>query len=88
MDVESLQAQNAELRQQIEAHRQHELASLQEQLVAARADAIHYRAEAERNASIGRQIHLEAQGEISRLREKVAALERTPNARIRPGEFA
>ena len=75
------QAENAELREQLEAYRLRELSDLREQLAQARADAAHYRAEAERNANIGRQIHLEAQAEIEHLRTRVQASERIPNAR-------
>lgn len=85
-EVESpLMTEVESLRQQLEAYRQRELTSLQEQLAAAKADAAHYRAEAERNADLGRRIHLEAQAEINRLRERVQTLERIPNARPAPG---
>lgn len=69
------------LRQQVEEFRRSELASLKEQLASARADVLHYRGEAQRNADLGRQIHLEAQTEISRLQERVGMLERLPNGR-------
>lgn len=70
-----------DLRQQVEEFRRSELARLKEQLASATADVLHYRAEAQRNADLGRQIHLEAQMEISRLQERVGTLERLPNGR-------
>jgi len=81
-----LQAENDVLREQVEAYRHRELADLRDQLAVAKADASHYRAEAERNAGIGRQIHAESQAEIARLRDRVQTLEGMPNARtiIRP----
>ena len=85
MDADVLQAENEKLRDEIESYRSRELVELREQLAAAKADASHYRAEAERNANLGRKIHLEGQTEINRLRERVSALERIPNARVAPG---
>jgi len=86
-EVESLKAEMASLRQQVEAYRQRELSDLKEQLARAKADASHYRSEAERNASIGRQIHLEAQQEIQRLRDKLNTKEAVPNARpVQPAQ--
>lgn len=75
------QTEIEKLRAEIEGYRQHELADLREQLVSARADAVHYRAEAERNANIGRQIYTEGQVETARLRARVQSLEQLPNAR-------
>ncbi len=69
------------LRQQVEGFRRSELASLREQLASALADSAHYRAEAQRNADLGRQIHLESQVTINRLQERVGLLEQLPNAR-------
>lgn len=81
---EHLQAENVELRQQIEAYRLSELTILREQLAEARAAAEHYRAEAERNAEIGRQIHREAEAELTHLKARLQALEQLPNARVVP----
>ena len=78
---EQLQADNEQLRQQLEAYRQRELADLREQLAQAKADVAHYRAEAERNANVGRQIHREAEVERSRLQTRIQSLEQLPNAR-------
>jgi len=80
-------AEIEKLREQVEGYRQRELADLREQLASAKADAVHYRAEAERNATIGRQIHTESQAEIARLRARVQSLEHLPNARpaVQPG---
>lgn len=82
-DIEELQAENTELRRQVEDYRQRELADLRQRLTAAEANAAHYRSEAERNASLGRQIHAQAESEITRLRERVQSLEQIPNARLK-----
>ena len=84
-ELQRLQTDNENLRQQLEAYRQRELVDLREQLTLARADAAHYRTEAERNASVGRQIHLTAQEEITRLRTRIESLEQLPNARVTGG---
>lgn len=76
-----LQAQNAELRQQLEDHRLRELSDLREQLAQARADVVHYRAEALRNADVGQQIHREAEAERTRLQTRIQSLEQLPNGR-------
>jgi len=81
-EVERLQAENAQLRQQLDDHRLRELKELRQQLAEARADVTHYRNEAQRNADLGRQIAAEAQAEFTRLRERVQALEKLPNARL------
>ena len=60
------------LRAEVEAHRQRELAELRSALAVARAEATHYRQEAERNAEIGRKIHTEAQGTIADLRAQLS----------------
>ena len=82
MGEETLQAENERLRLLVEEFRQRELAELRKQLDEARALVSHYRAEAERNASIGRQIHLESQQAIFDLRAKLDSSQRIPNARI------
>ena len=78
---DDLQAENAELRQQLEDHRLRELSDLREHLAQARVDAAHYRAEAERNVEIGRQIHREAEIERIGLQARIQSLERMPNER-------
>ncbi len=80
-DVDRLQAENEELRQQIDSHRQREVAELRQQLAEARAEVVHYRSEAFRNVEVGRQLHAEAQGEITRLKNRVQVLEGMSNAR-------
>jgi len=80
-DIEALKAENESLRQQVEVYRLSELESLRAQLAEAKAAAAHFRAEAERNANIGRQIHLEAEAERTRLMARIQALEQIPNAR-------
>ena len=79
---EKLQAEVDDLRQQLEAYRLGELAALREQLTEAKASVVHYRAEAERNADIGRQIHREQQAEIDRLTLRVQSSEQLSNARV------
>lgn len=81
-DPSDLQAENEKLLQQIEAYRQSELDALREQLAEAKASVVHYRAEADRNADVGRKIHLAAEAEIGRLKARVQALERIPNGRL------
>lgn len=80
-DTEAVQAENAELRQQLEVYRLRELESLKTQLAEAKAEAVHYRNEAQRNADLGRRIHTEQQAEIDRLRARLQTLEQLPNAR-------
>ena len=69
------------LRQQVEEYRLRELESLQTQLAEAKANAEHYRAEAERNAQIGHQIAREAEAERARLRERISVLEQSSSVR-------
>ena len=70
-DMERLQSEVDKLREELEQHRQRELADLKDQLAQAQTAAAHYRAEAERNAELGRQIHREMQAEIDKLRGKL-----------------
>lgn len=81
-ELDRLKAENLKLREEVEVSRQRELAELKEQLALAQADVVHYRSEAQRNADTGRHIHMEAQTEITRLRDRIGALERIPNARV------
>ncbi len=81
MSSSGLQAENAELRQQVEQHRLRELSELRELLTQAKADVAHYRAEAERNAELGRQIHRETEVERVRLQARIQSLEQLPNGR-------
>lgn len=71
----------ARLREENERLRKEIMESLREQLTKVASDAEHYRAEAQRNADIGRQIHTEAQAEIERLKTRVQSLEQLPNDR-------
>lgn len=80
-DDDELEAENVELRKQVESYRLRELADLREQLAQAKDDAAHFRAEAERNAALGRQIHQEAEVERNRLQARIQSLEQLPNAR-------
>lgn len=63
------------LRAQLEEYRQRELTDLRQQLAEARASAEHYRAEAQRNADVGRQIAAESGVTIAELRAKISTLE-------------
>lgn len=80
-DLESVQAENQQLRAEIEAYRLRELESLKTQLAEAKAEAAHYRSEAQRNADLGRKIYSEQQAEIDRLRTRLQTMEQLPNAR-------
>jgi len=75
-ELERVKAENAELRQQVEKFRQRELSGLNQQLAEARHDVAHYKSEAERNASIGRQIDAEYRGRIRKLEARLQAAER------------
>jgi hypothetical protein len=75
------QAEIAKLREQIEAFRLREVEDLRTQLTEAKAQAVHYRQEAERNVQIGHQIAREAEAERARLRERISALEQSHDTR-------
>lgn len=75
MSVESLQAEVDRLRAEVDSFKQRELASLRAALTAAQEEAAHYRAEAQRNAELGREIHATAQEEIARLRSQIEVKE-------------
>lgn len=72
-----------ELRQEVESYRQRELDDLRTQLAEAKSLAEHYRAEAERNAEVGRKIYIDSQQEINTLRAKIQASEGLKNERPR-----
>ena len=67
----SEQSELERLRAEVEAHRQRELQLLREALASAREEAAHYRAEALRNAEIGRQIDREYRQQVEQLRAKL-----------------
>lgn len=79
---EPLQAEVERLRAEVESYRQREVAELRTALAAAREDAAHYRAEAQRNADLGRQIAAEYQNKITELQTKLNAREDLSNGRI------
>lgn len=81
MADESLQAEVERLRAEVESHRQRELASLRDALAAAREEAAHYRAEAQRNAEVGRQIDREYRQQVEQLRAKLATFTNPQHAR-------
>ena len=74
-DNSALQVEVQQLRQQVEEYRAREIETLQSQLAEARAAAQHYKAEAERNAQLGHQIHRESQETITKLQTKLSVLE-------------
>ena len=76
-----LQAEVMRLREEVEAYRRRELEELRARLATAEAEASHYRAEAQRNADLGRQIHLEAQQAITSLRAQLESRERMSSVR-------
>lgn len=76
---QQLQAENERLRSEIENHKERELGTLRSQLAAALAERDHYKAEAERNAQIGRQIHNKSQIEINRLRAFISSSKTLPS---------
>ena len=82
VDLGLLQAENEQLRLQIEEFRQREIADLRQQLAEAKAMLTYYRSEAERNANLGRQIAAEGQQAIADLRARLDVAERTSNARM------
>lgn len=75
MSEKALQAEVDGLRAELESYRQRELEDLRAQLAAARQEASHYKGEALRNAEAGRQIHLEAQEQITKLRAQLETKE-------------
>lgn len=74
-DADRLKAENDSLRQQVEEYRQRELADLRQRVAKAEEDVAHYRAEAQRNADLGRQIATEYQTQVADLRRKLETLE-------------
>lgn len=80
-EVEDLKAEIQSLRAEVEAYRQRELEELRQRLATAEADVQHYRAEAQRNAQLGHQIHIESRQEVERLRSQLEAKERLTNGR-------
>jgi len=77
---DELKAEVERLRAEVEGYRTRELEQLRAQLAQALADLEHYRAEAQRNADVGRAIYAESQAEIMRLQQKLDA-QVLPNAR-------
>lgn len=75
-----LQAEVERLRAEVEAYRQQELLSLREALAAMTAERDHYKAEAYRNADLGRQIHADSQVELAKLRTELDLQAQTDRA--------
>lgn len=73
-DHAALQQEVARLREEVEAHRRREMEAIRASLAAAQAAAEHYRAEAHRNADIGRQIAADYQRQLAELRAKMEAM--------------
>ena len=63
------------LRQEVENYRQRELADLRSRAESAEQAVEHYRAEAQRNAEVGRQIAAEYEKKLIELKAKIAAYE-------------
>lgn len=70
-----LQAEIDKLRGELEQYKRNELEELRFQLEQERIASAHFRAEAERNAELGRKIHREMQAEIDTMRIKLEARE-------------
>lgn len=81
--TEELREENERLRSLVEEFRQRELTDIRQQLAEAKAEAVHYRQEAERNADLGRKIALGYQEQVAELRGKLEAAERAYYARPR-----
>ena len=81
MSDERQDAEILELREQLEAYRLREVEDLRSQLAEAKAEAAHYRTEAERNAQLGHQIAREAESERVRLKDRISVLEQPPDTR-------
>jgi len=60
------------LRAEVEQRRQQELDDLRQRLAVALSDVEHYRAEANRNAQVGRQIAADSQQTIAALRTQLS----------------
>ena len=73
----ALLQQNESLRAELDAFRQREYETLRSQLAEARAQAEHYRKEAQRNADIGKQIAADMERQIVELKTKNEIYERT-----------
>ena len=74
-------AEITKLREQVEAYRLREIEDLRTQLAEAKAQASHYRLEAERNVQIGHQIARESEAEKARLKERISAFEQSNSVR-------
>lgn len=74
MADETLQAEVDRLRTEVASFRERELAELRSALAAARTEASHYRAEAQRNADVGRQIQSSYEGQVATLKTQLEAL--------------
>jgi hypothetical protein len=68
MADESLQAEVERLRSEVQSYRERELADMRSALAVAREESAHYKAEAFRNAEVGREID-------ATYRERIAALQ-------------
>lgn len=84
MIAESLESEVERLRAEVESYRQRELTELRSALAAARQEADHFRAEAHRNADIGRQIAAQSNQTISDLRTKLELAAKIDTAARRP----
>ena len=74
-NMEQLQKENKALRLEIHFVREQGLATLRERVTLAEKSSEHYKAEAQRNADLGRQIASESEKKIIELKAKITILE-------------
>lgn len=75
--INSIVEENQKLRALLEEQRQREMSDLRQRLSESEAKMEHYRAEAQRNADIGKQLAAEYERKLTELKAKVEAYERT-----------
>jgi len=80
-ELAALQAEVAKLRQVVDEHRRSEIDRLRSELETALTAADHYRAEATRNADLGRQIYAEMKAKVDNLESQLKAMQQLPNGR-------
>jgi 2',3'-cyclic-nucleotide 2'-phosphodiesterase (5'-nucleotidase family) len=80
-DNDSLKAENKRLSKLVEEYRKKEVEELRQRLAEAEAMVEHYRAEAQRNADVGRQISSEYEKKINELKGRVETYERAASPR-------
>lgn len=83
MAAESLEDEVVRLRAEVESHRTRELAELRAALSTAQAEVAHFRAEAQRNADLGRQIAAGYQEQLTEARARLDAMRNSDAFRTR-----